>query len=105
MVGVVERGTADDFIMKAKERICGRAQLEIQNNTIDTMNKFLYSDINCIKDPIIKDQFVKFSAISVNTTTADSIAPYYVPASRCMCKYGVCTEHCAWYKRCIGRLI
>ena len=40
MVDVVERGTIEKFIMKAKLRHCARAQLEICNLTMDTMRRF-----------------------------------------------------------------
>lgn len=40
MVDVYEHGSVDDYMMKAQERLCARAQLEIMDNTIETMNKF-----------------------------------------------------------------
>lgn len=41
LVKVVERGTVDNFILKCKERLCGCAQLEIQEQTRVTLNKYI----------------------------------------------------------------
>ena len=35
-VGIIESGHASDFELKAAERLCGRAQLEIMNQTLET---------------------------------------------------------------------
>lgn len=44
LVKVIERGMTEDFILKCKERICGRAQLEIAIQTKETAEKFYYFD-------------------------------------------------------------
>lgn len=41
LVNVNEQGLAKNFFLKCKERLCGRAQLEIMNNTIETMERFI----------------------------------------------------------------
>lgn len=41
MVLVNERGTAENFILKCKERLCGCAQLEITMQTCETLAKYL----------------------------------------------------------------
>ena len=41
LVKVNERGTAENFILKCTERLCGAAQLEIMEQTQETMNKYL----------------------------------------------------------------
>ena len=46
LVKVNERGTIENFVLKCTERICGAAQLEIMNQTIETMDKY----INAVKD-------------------------------------------------------
>ena len=39
LVHVTESGYIDDFLMKCKERLCGRAQFEVAMSTADTMNR------------------------------------------------------------------
>ena len=41
LVKITERGTAEDFILKCKERLCGAAQLEIALQTNSTLNKYV----------------------------------------------------------------
>ena len=41
LIGVVETGFIGDFILKCKERLCGRAQLEIMEQTKITANRFI----------------------------------------------------------------
>lgn len=41
LVKVNERGTVENFVLKCMERLCGAAQLEIMNQTIETLNKYL----------------------------------------------------------------
>ena len=41
LIKINERGTVENFVLKCTERICGAAQLEIMEQTIDTMNKYL----------------------------------------------------------------
>ena len=41
LVRVNERGTLENFILKCTERLCGAAQLEIMEQTVITMNKYL----------------------------------------------------------------
>lgn len=41
LVKVNERGTLENFVLKCTERLCGAAQLEIMNQTKETMNKYL----------------------------------------------------------------
>ena len=41
LVKVNERGTVENFILKCTERLCGAAQLEIMEQTQETMNKYL----------------------------------------------------------------
>ncbi len=47
-VGIYEMGTMDDFILKAKERLCTSAQLEVMEQTKVTLQKYL---MNLEKDP------------------------------------------------------
>ena len=43
LIKINERGTIENFVLKCTERICGAAQLEIMNQTIETMKKYLDS--------------------------------------------------------------
>lgn len=46
LLKINERGTVENFVLKCTERICGAAQLEIMEQTIDTMNKYLEATKN-----------------------------------------------------------
>ncbi len=57
LVDIVENGTYDDFILKCKERLCSCAQLEINNQTKETLMKYrqaLIESNNSLKDDIEK---------------------------------------------------
>jgi hypothetical protein len=57
LVLVHESGKYKDFILKAKERLCSAAQLEICNQTRDTLELYRMSlerDNNPLKDDIVK---------------------------------------------------
>ena len=41
MIKITERGTVENFVLKCTERLCGAAQLEIMEQTADTMKKYL----------------------------------------------------------------
>ena len=41
MININERGTLENFILKMKERCCTYAQLEINRQTVDTLNKYV----------------------------------------------------------------
>ena len=41
LIKITERGTVENFVLKCTERLCGAAQLEIMEQTADTMNKYL----------------------------------------------------------------
>lgn len=41
MIEIFERGTYEDFVLKCMERLCGCAQLEIANQTAETMKKYI----------------------------------------------------------------
>ena len=50
LVKVNERGTVENFILKCQERICGAAQLEIMNQTKDTLDKYIEKTRNTNTD-------------------------------------------------------
>lgn len=41
LIKINERGTVENFVLKCTERICGAAQLEIMEQTIETMEKYI----------------------------------------------------------------
>jgi len=41
LIKVNERGTVENFVLKCTERLCGAAQLEIMEQTRNTMDKYL----------------------------------------------------------------
>lgn len=41
LVNINERGTIENFVLKCTERLCGEAQLEIMEQTRDTMKRYL----------------------------------------------------------------
>ena len=40
LLTIKEQGTFKDFVLKCKERMCSRAQLEIMVNTVNTLSRF-----------------------------------------------------------------
>ena len=57
MVWINEKGKYEDFILKCKERLCSAAQLEIMEQTRDTLKKY-EQETNCLK---IKDDIRKYT--------------------------------------------
>lgn len=80
MVGIVETGHIEDFILKCEERLCGRAQIEIAKQTEETAKRFLeVSDKSSVLN-IYVDK-LRGNKGCVNTK----------------CKMlGVCKEPCRW---------
>ena len=58
LVKVNERGTVENFVLKCTERLCGAAQLEIMEQTVETMNKYLEAVKN---DTIIENYLLPYS--------------------------------------------
>lgn len=46
MLRINERGTAENFIMKCSERLCGQAQLEICAQTLSTLSRYYHTTDN-----------------------------------------------------------
>lgn len=57
MVKVYERGTYENFLLKARERLCTCVQLEVQDQTIKTMKKYA----SCTTQKDIKTTLTKLS--------------------------------------------
>lgn len=58
LVKVNERGTVENFVLKCTERLCGAAQLEIMEQTQETMEQYL----EAVKDnPVIHEYLLPYS--------------------------------------------
>lgn len=55
LLKVNERGTVENFVLKCTERLCGAAQLEIMEQTAETMDKYM----NAIKDDTVIYDYLK----------------------------------------------
>jgi hypothetical protein len=83
LVRVTEQGIFEDFVLKCKERMCGRAQLEILKDTESLIYQFVKYKANLSMEnkEILKDIF------NYNTVCANA-----------RCKYSGfnCAEPCRW---------
>lgn len=73
LVKIFERGTPENFLLKARERLCTAAQLEIMEQTKNTLQKYA----EATDDEEIKLEMQKHNG------------------ARCTCGYK-CTEPCAF---------
>lgn len=80
LVDVIEQGMAKDFVLKCKERLCGRAQLEIMQNTVDTLGYFEHPD----------KPLSRYNQHLFNNMTYDGTVP------KCGFKDYKCAEPCIW---------
>lgn len=55
MVGIIETGHISDFVLKCKERLCGRAQLEIMEQTKKTAERFIAE----VRDDVYKQSVLR----------------------------------------------
>lgn len=83
IVDVTEQGIFEDFVLKCKERLCGRAQLEIAVNTVNQAKKFIEN-----KDKLCEYNQSLLDAIT-NTESDSAVA-------RCRFKDFICNEGCRW---------
>lgn len=58
LLKINERGTVENFVLKCTERLCGAAQLEIMEQTKETMDKYLEATKN---DEIIHNYLLPYS--------------------------------------------
>ena len=58
LLKINERGTLENFVLKCTERLCGAAQLEIMEQTKDTMDKYLEATKN---DEVIHNYLLPYS--------------------------------------------
>lgn len=74
MVLVNERGTIENFVLKCTERLCGAAQLEITERTVETLKNYA-------------------EAVKGNDTLTNYLKPYTIGA-RCTFPSWKCTKPC-----------
>lgn len=91
LVEVTEQGLFEDFVVKCKERMCGRAQLEIMLDTMHMIEKFEKNRQNLSK---------------ANQKRLESILERDRPCARCGFDDFQCVEGCIWGKKeALTRLI
>lgn len=83
LVSVTEQGLFEDFVMKCKERMCGRAQLEIMRITEQLVEQFSRDRQNLS---------------SANQKRLDAILEEGKPCARCAYPDFTCVEGCTWGK-------
>lgn len=87
LVKIIEQGLFEDFVLKCKERLCGRAQLETMRMTKDNMKKF-------IERSGALSQANKKLLNSV--TELDNETGERQVVARCKFEDFTCTEGCRW---------
>lgn len=91
LVSVTEQGLFEDFALKCKERMCGRAQLEIMQVTEQVLEKFIENRENLSK---------------ANLGRLENMLDQGKPCARCGYKDFTCVEGCPWGKnKAMTRLI
>ena len=80
-VNIVETGLVEDFLMKAHERLCARAQLEIMKNTMNTM-------------VMLKE--ASKSGLLEKTTSREIEKWVELNEVKLKCKVCKCLEPCVW---------
>lgn len=83
LVSVTEQGLFEDFVMKCKERMCGRAQLEIMRITEQLVDQFVRDRQNLSQ---------------ANQKRLDAILENGKPCARCAYPDFTCVEGCTWGK-------
>lgn len=81
LVRITEQGVFEDFALKCKERLCGRAQLEIMKQTVETAGKFIEN-----KDNLSYEN----RKLLESMVSEDKIQP------RCKFSDFRCSEGCNW---------
>lgn len=82
LVTITEQGLFEDFALKCKERMCGRAQLEIMKSTEDSIKKFLSN----------KNNLCNYNRMLLNRITDLKDKP----CARCLYHDFKCTDKCNW---------
>lgn len=81
LVSVTEQGLFEDFVLKCKERMCGRAQLEIMRITEKLITKFVEDQDNLS---------------TANMRRLKEITEKRKPCARCLYPDFTCSDGCKW---------
>lgn len=87
LVTVIEQGITNDFMLKAKERLCGRAMLEITIQTERTMKKML-RNISNMSAPTVEKL--------IATTAPNRVTGEPEVTTKCGMPNFRCKEPCRW---------
>lgn len=100
MVRITEQGIFEDFALKCKERMCGRAQLEVMRATTESLEKFILNRNNL--SYLNKQLLLSMTEPRI----CNGVSSAYVIVPRCKFKDFKCTEGCTWgCNEAINRLI
>lgn len=100
IVRITEHGIFEDFALKCKERMCGRAQLEVMRATTESLEKFILNRNNL--SYLNKQLLLSMT----ETRTCNGVSSAYEIVPRCQFKDFKCTEGCTWgCNEAINRLI
>ena len=86
LVDITEQGIFEDYALKCKERLCGRAQLEITRLTANNIKKFVNH-----KDSLCENNRLILSNMYEKKDNGEIVA-----VARCRFKDFKCTEGCTW---------
>ena len=96
MVDVAEQGIVEDFVLKCKERLCGRAFKETMDNVRDNTIQFIEAANN---KALCKENADLIMGMTNVELTAPDIYDYVV-VPRCGFRDFKCTDGCRWGKKC-----
>lgn len=89
LVRITEQGLFEDFALKCKERMCGRAQLEIMKASTESIKKFIEN-----KENLSYSNLKLLETITIEHDERDIKG--LTPCARCMFKDFKCSEWCQW---------
>lgn len=99
MVRITEQGLFEDFALKCKERLCGRAQLEVMKSSVESTKKFIDN-----KDMLSYSNQKLLESMTLDTDEKGCSG--LTPCARCQFKDFTCSEGCKWgAKDALKRLI
>ncbi|HHV96113.1 MAG TPA: hypothetical protein GXX37_06515 [Clostridiaceae bacterium] len=116
LIEINERGTYENFILKAKERLCGSAQLEIALQTAKTLIEYIqalesyskanesFCDASSLDNPTVYDEYCEIKNFLIQYVKKDA-NNNYVAVPRCRFPDWTCTEPCIWGARGLERLV
>ena len=89
MVRITEQGLFEDFVLKCKERMCGRTQLEIMKQTTSSIKGFINN-----KENLSYTNQKLLESITLDSDSRD--CEELTPCARCQFKDFKCSEGCNW---------